>query len=82
MTQNCGTCRYWKEKQGNYLPDFGYCNAITMSYDKTEWSTDKSKRVLKEEHKNVKAFVEDGSDYYAALLCTKYFFCNMYEESL
>lgn len=78
--KTCETCKHWEQNRGSYLPDFGTCHGIGMSYRATEWLPEEEGSVLKKGYKNVKAFVEDGSDYYAALKPTKDFGCVMHEE--
>ena len=51
-----------------------------MNYAATEWSKEEDTVVLKAGCEHIKAFVEDGSDYYAALTPTKDFGCVMHEE--
>lgn len=78
--KHCETCKHWEKNKGNYLKDFGKCHGIGMSYAATEWSKEEDTVVLKAGYEHIKAFVEDGSDYYAALTPTKYFGCVMHEE--
>ena len=78
---NCGTCKYWESNaRSMFLPDFGKCHGIEMNYDHTEWTDKRSTAQLKEGSKHILAFVEDGSDYYAALICKKEFGCAMHRE--
>ena len=76
----CETCKHWEQHSKKYLPEFGKCHGIGMSYDETEWDKETGKTKLKQGSEHIKAFVEDGSDYYAALLPTKDFGCVMHEE--
>lgn len=78
---NCGTCKYWESSaRSMFLPDFGKCHGIEMNYNHTEWTDRRSTAQLKEGSKHILAFVEDGSDYYAALICKKEFGCAMHRE--
>lgn len=78
--KRCETCKHWEQHSRNYLPQFGKCHGIGMNYGATEWSKEEGTLVLKAGYEHVKAFVEDGSDYYAALTSTKDFGCVMHEE--
>jgi hypothetical protein len=46
----------------------------------TVWDEEIGTRVIAKGYEHVKAFVKDGSDYYAVLLPAKDFGCVMYEE--
>jgi hypothetical protein len=78
--KRCETCKHWEKNKGKYLPQFGTCHGIAMRYELTEWDKESGTIVLTEEAKHMKAFVTDGSDYYAALLPAKDFGCVMHEE--
>lgn len=78
--KNCGTCMYWEYTESRKLQGFGKCHGISMSWDATEWDQQTGCLVLTKENKHVKAFVEDGSDYYAALIPSKDFGCVMHVE--
>ena len=76
--KHCETCKHWEEK-GTYTKGVGKCHNIDMIDNDVEWSQGEG-RVLRKGREHVKAFVEDGSSYYAALLPTKDFGCVMHEE--
>ena len=76
--KRCETCKHWEKRGKKFLPEFGVCHGIGMNYDATEWK--EGVAALKAGYEHVKAFVEDGSDYYAALTPTKDFGCVMHEE--
>lgn len=79
--KKCETCKNWEPNNRTmFLPDFGKCHGIGMNYSHTEWCDDEEATQLKEESKHILAFVEDGSDYYAALICKKEFGCAMHRE--
>lgn len=76
--KHCETCKHWEKRGKKFLPEFGVCHGIGMNYGATEWK--EGGYALKAGYEHVKAFVEDGSDYYAALTPTKDFGCVMHEE--
>ena len=53
-----------------------------MFWNCTEWveKGDDYVRELNNEHKNDKAFVQDGSDYIAYLITKEEFGCNQFSE--
>lgn len=77
MTGSCGTCNHW-QRCGQYERGFrqglGRCAAVMMFWDCTEWNDD-GENVFKAGHENIKAFVQDGSDYRADLLTRPDFGC-------
>ena len=79
----CENCKHWEANNRTaFLPEFGKCHGIGMNYNHTEWIDNKQSVQLKENSKHIMAFVEDGSDYYAALICTKDFGCLMHQEGV
>ena len=78
--KHCETCKHWEKRAKKFLPEFGVCHGIGMNYAETEWDKETGKIKLKQGSEHIKAFVEDGSDYYAALISTKDFGCVMHEE--
>lgn len=87
----CNSCKYWGtgDDEDNKLKDrLKPCTKMRMFYDSTEWPADDEDReeyldtrVIKEEFKDNKAFVQDGSDYHAELLVMGDFGCVHHEPS-
>lgn len=78
----CETCKYWEEPENEFgeVPGTGTCKAVVQFWDATEWSADADARVLSKEFVGRLAFVQDGSDYYAALKTFPDFGCVQHEE--
>jgi len=79
---NCASCKYW-EKEHVDAPkniEIGACQKVQMFWYSTEWKEVDGyyARVLTDE--STKAFVQDGSDYYAELLTLPDFGCVQFEE--
>ena len=76
----CETCKYWYDKDNRHhiIPNVHLCKKPVQYWDATEWGD--VDRQLKEEHKDLKMFVQDGSDYYASLLTRNDFFCAHWES--
>lgn len=83
----CKNCKYWGVSE--YYPvknaEIGKCNRVKLFWDATKWGCsddpdDWDSRVLRDENKNDKAFVQDGSDYQAFLLTLGDFGCNQFEN--
>ena len=78
--KHCKTCRFWEEpseKSSSGIPHLGRCRAVVMVWDAGEW--EEVGRILKPEYAHLKAFVTDGSDYWAALLTLPTFGCVQHE---
>jgi len=91
----CSTCKYWnvddKDASVSNARVFP-CNKPVMFWDATEWTTKEIDdplvgkykadvgRTIKDEHKDLKMFVQDASDYYACLLTHEDFFCAHWEQ--
>ena len=84
----CETCKYWdNEEDSNLIPNTHLCKKPVQFWDATEWTKITKEdgydydidRHIKEEHKDLKMFVQDGSDYYASLLTRNDFFCAHWE---
>lgn len=78
--KTCETCAHWQPEKGyERLKDIGNCKMVIMFWDTTEWSKE-GYLVTKEEYKNQKAYVQDGSDYHASLHTRKDFGCSEHKE--
>lgn len=83
---NCGNCKYWDAKGKEESPSWWLgeekqrsvfkCKRVKMFWDSTDWDKEGENRIFLDDSK---AFVQDGSDYYAELLTKADFFCNMWE---
>lgn len=76
----CKTCKYWQHL--DKFPEIkgaSECKKVVQAWGATQWD-ENGQRVLKAEYKNQLFFVQDGSDYYAALLTYPDFGCIEYEE--
>lgn len=85
--KTCKNCKYWKisERYPIKNTEVGKCKRVKMFWESTKWAgsddtDDWSLRVLTDESKNDKAFVQDGSDYQASLLTLEDFGCNQFEN--
>ena len=81
--KTCATCKHWNRSrpyQSGYGLGIGTCDAVVQFWAATEWNEDGDARVFMPEHKDKKAFVQDGSDYYAELLTMPDFGCIQHEE--
>ena len=78
----CGTCKFWERSENQYgeIPGVGKCSAVVQFWDATQWEKKSNGRVLKKEYVGKLAFVEDGSDYYAALKTFDKFGCVQHEK--
>lgn len=81
---NCKNCKHWKKAQqyetGHSL-GLGSCENVPMFWESTEWSPEGRTRQFKEEDKDKRAFVQDGSDYVAVLLTLPDFGCTGFTPS-
>lgn len=77
----CKDCKYWAKDEQTMYGNTGVkrCTKVKMLWDCTKWGEedDDYERVLADEAG--KAFVQDGSDYYACLLTLGDFGCNQFE---
>ena len=82
MEKICKNCKHWQEY--GYEPTIGVkrCKRAEMIWEVTEWREEGEDLVrdIKEEFKNEKHFVRDGSDYAAYLLTKEDFGCNQFES--
>ena len=80
----CDKCVHWDTNTKDNLLDDSIrkCNKPIMFWSATEWKEvgDDYGRVRIDKYADLKMFVEDGSDYYAALLTTADFYCAHFEE--
>ena len=84
MENTCKNCKFWDKREHDRVLNLGRCTRAQMIWEVTEWSEDlhentEYSRVLKEEFKDEKHFVNDGSDYKAILLTKENFGCNQFE---
>ena len=83
---NCGKCKFWMKEDGGYYPSsfgLGKCGRVKLFWECTEWGympNDNYGRVLTDDAKDYKAFVQDGSDYRAELITLSDFGCVQFEE--
>jgi hypothetical protein len=63
------------------MPSAGKCLAVVQFWTATEWRGDFDCRVVRPEYEGRLAFVQDGSDYYAALRTLPDFGCVQYEPA-
>jgi hypothetical protein len=79
----CKTCKFWEPPENDIgeIPGVGKCKAVVQFWDATEWDKDYDNRQLKPEYKSKLAFVQDGSDYYAALYTLENFGCVQHERT-
>lgn len=77
----CKTCRHWIKPESDYgeVPGTGYCQAVPQFWDVTEWADSCDERRIKPEYVGRLAFVQDGSDYYAAFKTLPNFGCVQHE---
>ena len=77
----CSTCKHWyKPTDNGYLPiKVGTCNRIPPEWETCTWDSDLN-NVLKDKHKETKAFANDGSSYCAYLSTTSDFYCPMHSK--
>lgn len=78
----CDQCKYWeKELNSNEgVKEIRECFKAKPLWDCCNWEEPDFKRVLKPEFKDFKLFVQDGSDYHAAMLTKADFFCAHFEK--
>ena len=79
----CKTCKHWERYgEDNYrlMPGAGHCKAVPRGWSATDWDPDYNQRVILPEFAHCKAFVQDGSDYWAQLQTLPDFGCVMHED--
>ena len=82
--ERCETCKYWNtadQYQSVRSLGLGECKAVVMLWDASEWAEDGESRQFIAEHADKKAFVQDGSDYTAALYTMPDFGCTQHETA-
>lgn len=84
--QRCKTCKHWDSRADEYyfggeVPGTNTCRAVPEIWGVTQWSKDGETREMKPEHIGRLAFVQDGSDYHAALKTLPDFGCVQHEPS-
>ena len=79
----CKTCRYWKkaENETGHSLGLGTCKTTPMLWRSTEWSKDGDARIFSSHAVDKTAFVQDGSDYVAALYTKPEHSCTMYKSA-
>lgn len=84
--RNCGNCKFWDTSgidwpQENNDIFIRKCKKAEQVWDATMWSDEaETRRILKPEFSENKAFVRDGSDYMAQLLTKAEFLCREHEN--
>ena len=78
--KTCNTCAHWGKEEDQEL-GVRKCAAVPMLFDSFTWSENFDRRVIRPECANKKAFVQDGSDYYASLRTRADFGCNQWEAA-
>lgn len=80
----CDECKYWNLVENKYSSnpeEIKLCNKPVALWDATQWEKPfEGKRKFKEEFKDLKMYVQDGSDYRAMLYTTADFFCYHFEK--
>jgi len=82
----CLNCKFWEVTDSRPIKNMktGLCTRVKMFWESTEWTDEEVEdswdcfRVLREENKKDRAFVQDGSDYKAELITLKDFGCNQF----
>ena len=86
--KSCKTCKHWQadghsdghsDKQAAGL-GIKKCKAIKMFWDSTKWSREKDGLEFIDSAVQQTAFVQDGSDYWAALYTLADHGCTMHEN--
>ena len=82
IEQICKNCKFWQEDDYENTKSVKNCTRVEMIWEVSEWREvdEDCQRVIKEEYKDYKAFVKDGSDYMAKLLTKADFGCNQFEN--
>ena len=78
---NCKTCKYWESfnKEEHYKQDLGECMKAVLFWNAYDWNKETGYPEIIEECKDDKMFVQDGSDYVAALYTRSDFGCVSFE---
>jgi hypothetical protein len=78
----CEACKHWRpfESTVQYKQNMGECTKVVMWWNASDWDMEGNRCIIKPEYSDVKAFVQDGSDYSAALYTDKSFGCVMHKE--
>lgn len=77
----CDKCKYWINEEYPTNPDLKVCSKAKPLWECSEWNDD-MERVMLPEFKDLKMFVQDGSDYRAIMLTRSDFFCAHFEEKI
>ncbi len=90
MNKNCKNCKFWGNEQDalyadNLVQGFEYCRKVGQYWVATTWKyrddpVRDAELAIDDEHKNEKAFVQDGSDYSADFITRHDFCCNQWEQ--
>ena len=75
----CKNCKFWNTEDDTEVEGLHTCRAALEFWDVSEWTKDADGRQLLEVHKNRGSFVQDGSDYHAALITQGTFGCNEFK---
>jgi hypothetical protein len=81
---NCGTCKYWKKPDDQRYSEVnkitGQCERLKMRDDATGWQRDANGVTIDFYKEGEIAYVNDSSDYWAALYPTAKFGCVLWEK--
>ena len=77
----CSTCKHWNgPSDDEYIPlKIGLCNRIPPEWETCDWDSE-LQNVLKDEHKDTKAYANEGSSNSAFLSTTPDFYCPMHSD--
>lgn len=85
----CSNCKHWdfprKDKYSSDPKEINECFKAKVLWDCKQWNdTDIIEEIytIKEEFKDQKLFVQDGSDYRAVMLTKADFFCAHFEPKV
>lgn len=81
MKKTCSGCEYWEEDYTE-IKNVRRCTKPEMFWSTTEWVKDETGQTglkINDEHKDLKMFVQDASDYFAKLLTREDFYCSHWE---
>lgn len=80
----CKTCKPWQNDGHGEQRAAGLgvkkCNTVKMFWDSTQWSREKDGLQFIDSAMQQTAFVQDGSDYWAALYTLPNHGCTMHES--
>lgn len=81
--RRCDECKHWDTAPDAYMSEIipvRKCRKAPQFWDCTEWGgEDQMERVPTAAARDIKMFVQDGSDYSARLMTRADFFCAHFE---